>query len=889
MIRLHQLDFRQKLTLILATGAFTVFGMAVAILLIYQAFTSEGRARQYLEPYAQLVSVSSMTAVDFEDGGRAQQILAPLSANPEIMEACIQMQDGKILARYLRQNTPDVSEKVISKPEGVYLNETSAELVQDLKHEANVVAQLHIWMNRSYLQTQARQTFWIFGLCILLLLAATLVLLIVLQRTIIRPIADLAQTANAIRTETNFSLRAPVKGTDEVAILSRSFNSMLDALQHRDETLKGLSSLQRAIVDRAAYPIISSDILGNITSYNPAAEKLLGFAAGEMIGKNSTASFHDAGEIAERAKQFSQELGTHIEPGFEVLVAHARREIPKELEWTVFHKDGRRIPVLLSVSAIHSKDNAITGFLGLMVDITERKEAEREIRRREQHFRTLIENASDLITVINPDSTISFQSPACERVLGYKQENMLGLRLYDLIHPDDAEKVSKAISEAFSHRDLPQEVAFRIKHREGSWKIIESVGRAMPNDSDRTEVILNSRDITQSAKLEEQLRQSQKLEAIGQLSGGIAHDFNNLLTVIQMHSALLEESDQISGELKESVVEINLSTERAANLTRQLLAFSRRQAMQLKPLDLNEIVSQMNRMLKRILGEDIQMQIHYSSHSASVQADSGMMEQVLLNLAVNARDAMPTGGKLLIETEIIELNGDYKSTMPLGRPGQFVCMSVSDSGCGIPQENLTKIFEPFFTTKDIGKGTGLGLATVYGIVQQHQGWVTVYSEVGHGTTFRVYLPLITKVPTFAEPASSLSLLPRGTETILFVEDEPALHKMGLKVLQRLGYTVLDAGNGIEAIEIWRIHSKRIHLLVTDIIMPGGLNGRELAEKLQHDNPLLPVVFMSGYSADIAGDCFTLREGTNFLGKPFNPSSLAMIVRSSLDHRPVDSA
>jgi PAS domain S-box-containing protein len=397
-------------------------------------------------------------------------------------------------------------------------------------------------------------------------------------------------------------------------------------------------------------------------------------------------------------------------------------------------------------------------------------------------------------------------------------------------------------------------------------------------------------DITERRKAEEahrsveaQLRQVQKMEAIGQLSGGVAHDFNNILTVIQCHASLMETDPALPKELHEAVTEISEAAQRAANLTRQLLAFSRRQTLRPSDLDLNEIVANLAKMLQRIVGEDISVHLHFSPIPAQVHADASMLDQVMLNLVVNARDAMPEGGKLEIETHVCELDEAAARLTPDARPGEFVCLSVSDTGCGMTPEVRTRIFEPFFTTKDVGKGTGLGLATVYGIVRQHQGWIDVHSEVGRGSVFRVYLPYMCGAESPQEHTAAASApVPGGHETILLVEDEPPLRQLVRTILTKLGYEVLEAPSGAAALKVWREHHERIQLLLTDMVMPDRVSGRDLAVRLQQERPDLPVVFITGYNPEMAGRDFVLEEGVNYIPKPFTPRKLGTTVRAILD-------
>ena len=394
--------------------------------------------------------------------------------------------------------------------------------------------------------------------------------------------------------------------------------------------------------------------------------------------------------------------------------------------------------------------------------------------------------------------------------------------------------------------------------------------------------IWSFRDITERRKLEAQFFQAQKMEGIGQLAGGVAHDFNNMLAVIQMHSDLLMSGGGLSAAQSDYAGEIRATVQRAAALTRQLLLFSRREVFQPRDLDLSESITNMAKMLRRTLGENVQMQLKLASQPMSIHADAGMMDQVLLNLAVNARDAMPNGGQLVVETSGAEFDEFAASHAAAARAGSFVCLSVSDSGCGIPPEVLPKIFEPFFTTKGAGKGTGLGLATVFGIVQQHQGWVNVYSEIDHGTTFRIYLPRLAKHvgPASAQPA--LAPLSGGDETILLVEDDPALRLAVRRSLGELGYRILEAPTGTKAIEVWKENRDEIQLLLTDLVMPDGMTGKDLAQRILQETPKLKVIYMSGYSAEVVGKDFPLKEGDNFLAKPFRASKLAKIVREKLD-------
>ena len=376
-----------------------------------------------------------------------------------------------------------------------------------------------------------------------------------------------------------------------------------------------------------------------------------------------------------------------------------------------------------------------------------------------------------------------------------------------------------------------------------------------------------------------QLVQAQKMEAIGQLAGGVAHDFNNLLTVIQGHCGLLMiGASAMDAEIVGSVKEIQAAAIRAANLTGQLLAFSRRQSMQTRPLDLDDVVLSVGRMLQRLIGEEIILHTRLLPGGAWVEGDASMLEQVVINLAVNARDAMPEGGEFWIELDEVTLDGNATALPPGARPGSFICLSLRDTGSGIAEEHLPHIFEPFFTTKEVGKGTGLGLATVHGIVEQHHGWVEVKSRLGEGTTFRVHLPRLPEGAALSGGTRDVSRAPGGNESILVVEDEPAVRALAIKILGAKGYRVQAASSGAAALELCRQRAGVFDLLLTDLIMPGGVSGAQLAAQLRTEQPGLRVIYMSGYRRDMAG----VSEGANFVQKPFDPEYLAKTVRASLD-------
>jgi len=514
--------------------------------------------------------------------------------------------------------------------------------------------------------------------------------------------------------------------------------------------------------------------------------------------------------------------------------------------------------------------------------LREAKERSERLRAEEQ-LRLITETSNEVFWRADADlSAMFYVSPGYERVWGRSIEHLRQnpRAFLEAIHPEDRGRVLYDLARETKGGPFAHE--YRIIRPDGSIRWIWDRGFPVRRDGGPvTEFVGVAQDITERKQLEAQFRQAQKMESIGQLAGGVAHDFNNLLTVIQGHASLLLSDPSVSGDTGESAEQISLAAERAAGLTRQLLTFSRRQVIQSHPLNLNDVIAGVIQMLRRVLGEDITL--HFEAASLPpILADAGMLEQILMNLAINARDAMPKGGALKIRTGVETVDETFAQKNPEASAGPFVWLTVSDTGSGIPPENLSKIFEPFFTTKEIGKGTGLGLATVYGIVKQHHGWITLESELSKGTTFKIYFPATEGQAETSSRSAPEEKIRGGNETILLVEDEVPVRRLVRNILEARGYRVIEADSGQPALEEWQRHHGHVDLLLTDLVMPGGMNGRELAEALHAQNPKLKIIFMSGYGAEVVGKDFHLREGTNFLQKPFPPRALAACVRDCLD-------
>jgi hypothetical protein len=510
-----------------------------------------------------------------------------------------------------------------------------------------------------------------------------------------------------------------------------------------------------------------------------------------------------------------------------------------------------------------------------------RREAEQALRISEELYRRLVENARDGIFTLTAGGQVSSVNQACETMTGWNREQCLGKTFVEFIHPDNLPQATAWLQTTLEGKNPPP-VELQLRSNRGNGFITLEVTSTALLDADQiTGILCIARDVTERRHLEEQLRQAQKMESIGQLAGGVAHDFNNLLTVIHGHAALLIGDTEFNTKHHEALREIARASDRAASLTRQLLAFSRKQPMQVKEVDLNDAVSDITRMLQRVLGEPITLHCEYSPKLPSVKADQSMLEQVIMNLAVNARDAMPKGGTLTLRTHKVVRSSLTSSNLTENHDGQFVCLTALDTGTGIPPELLQRIFEPFFTTKEPGKGTGLGLATVYGIVKQHGGWVDVQSSLGHGTSFTIYLPASSTPMVTKEEKKITPKLAEGNECILLVEDELSVRNLCRRLLERLGYTVLEAETGVAALEVWKREQHRIQLLLTDMVMPEGMTGHELAEIVRQDKSTLPVILSTGYSPDSLGEESLMENRIHFLSKPYTPSQLTDTIRRAL--------
>ncbi len=661
-------------------------------------------------------------------------------------------------------------------------------------------------------------------------------------------------------------------GAERVLAVSRNITER----KRMEAALRESEQLYRTLVDTSPDAIIMSDLAGNILFANMQAARLLGYGSVEeyILGMKNVFMPIAPDDRARAIENAQRTLETGAVSG---------------IEYTILRRNGEAFPAELSASLVYDADHRPRGFIAVVRDISERKRAEESLREMMGELRAIYDSQHDGIYVVDSETRrfMRVNSSLCEH-FGYSAAEFCSLIVED-VHPPDA--LPRVREEFAMLRDGLKDIAPAIPclRKDGSVFFADIAARRFVFHG-RPALTGSFRDITEriraedeKRRLEEQLRQAQKMESIGRLAGGVAHDFNNLLTVIMGNVSLALMDLNASNPLHKTLDVVMRAVESAASLTRQLLAFSRKQIIEPRSINMNELVRDIRDILGRVAGDAARLELRLAPESGFVQADRGQMEQMIINLVSNARDAMPEGGTIRIETADVDLDAEYCRRHPEATPGRHVVLSVTDTGIGMSPEILANIFEPFFTTKPHGKGTGLGLSTVYGAVKQNGGSIEVDSAKGRGTTFRIFLPRLAEPQLGPIAPQTEQDLPTGSETIMLVEDEPVVRDLTLNLLMRQGYRVLHYAGAGEALIALEGYADPIHLLLTDIIMP-GLNGRELARIVLEKRPETKVLLISGYSgsSSLAGD---IHEAFNFLPKPYTPSVLARKIREILDSNP----
>ena len=652
--------------------------------------------------------------------------------------------------------------------------------------------------------------------------------------------------------------------------------------KHAERALREREEHIRLLLDSTEEAIYGIDLQGVCTFANSACARLLGYAnASYFTGRNMHELIHHT--RADGTEYPVEEC--------RIYRAFRRDEACHVQDEVVWRADGSCFPAEYWSHPIR-RDGEVVGCVVTFLGITERRQLEAQFRQAQQRLRHIVVSSPAVLFTLtiagNEVQGISWASDNLMQIFGYPPEVAVGSDWWmSCVHADDVEQVrSQTQADLFSRGHTTHE--YRFRHADGSYRWTRCEIRLMRDETGASsEAVGASSDITErkraedeQSRLREQLQQAQKLESVGRLAGGVAHDFNNLLTVINGYSGLLLRKVPAEDPIRESIDEINIAGQRAAALTQQLLLLSRKQVVQSRPVNLNDVVIEVEKMLRRVIGEDILIESVLNPSLGPVLADSGQLHQVLMNLVVNARDAMPSGGKLLIETNNVVLDAGYSEGHAGVEPGAYVQLKISDTGVGMTQDVMSHLFEPFFTTKMRGEGTGLGLATVYGIVKQSGGTIWVYSEPGDGTTFTIYLPRIDEAIRPPAKPETAPITLRGTETVLVVEDQEQVRRMAVRVLREYGYRVLEAGNPGEALLHCERYAGPIHLMLTDVVMP-GMTGPELVDRIKPLRPSVEVLFMSGYSERAITHHRNLDLAGDFLEKPFSAESLAIRVREVL--------
>ncbi len=705
---------------------------------------------------------------------------------------------------------------------------------------------------------------WIFGALLMLSLWAAL------NRWLTRPLSHLTEVVNRF-SRGEYIVRSDLTGRGELVKLSRAFNFMAD------EVLRNSSQLTAVLNSATHYAIIAADRAGKIIVFNPGAQRMTGYTSDEVIGKISPLIWQPDAGIENESKE-TEEAPQHPVSEFSIISEFARRGKTPADEWILYQKNGAQLSTRMVVTEILDERSQKTGYLCMAEDITERKKTA-------EFIKNILECVDEGFIIIDRDFRILMANRAYSRMVERPLDEIIGRHCCEsslhLSEPCYQTNRDCAVKDVFETRRSHSGVYNRYDSKGRSMHIETKAYPFLQGPSGEVLTVIETLvDVTDKQKLEDQLHQSQKMEAVGQLAGGIAHDFNNILTTIIGYSDLVLMDMEDEDPRRKNIEHILEGSQRAALLTKDLLLFSRKQVSERSYVDLNGVIRKVENFLIRIIGEDITCRTLLHPGSLTVQADAHQLEQVLLNLATNSRDAMKKGGAFNIATAPIRFDHEFITAYGYGQPGMYAELTVSDTGSGMDKETQQRIFEPFFTTKETGKGTGLGLAVVYGIIEKHNGYINLYSEPDLGTTFKIYLPLAPVQPDAAEE-SVQPVAPGRGETILLAEDEPEVRKILKLSLESNGYRVIEADNGDDAVKKFQDNLQKISMVLLDVIMPAK-NGRQAGEEIRSLRPEVKIVFISGYTGDIISEKGMLEADAELIAKPVSAEKLLRKVREVLD-------
>jgi PAS domain S-box-containing protein len=666
----------------------------------------------------------------------------------------------------------------------------------------------------------------------------------------------------------NLSVSLALTGHDELQDVAESFNRMAAIRKEADQKLRDSEAFRTAVLNGIGEGVVVIGRDYRILSANQGYCDQVKMSCETIIGKHCHAVSH---HIDQPCFEIAGGCDCTVQKCFKT--GERYRSMHTHLD-----KDGHARYIETNAYPLKDSSGEVTAAIETLLDVTDLVTLEKKLTEVKDQYKKLYDDAPDMMHSVDREGTIVICNQTELNALGFKSEELIGSKLKDLIVPEERDTCTVKMKSLQDNGFFEGEITLlakdgrRIPVLIRSKVIYDKDGRYLMSDA-----VL--RDITEKKHLEAQLFQAQKMEAVGLLAGGVAHDFNNVLTVVVGYGSLLLKKTEADNTARGYVEQVLAAAERATSLTRNLLAFSRKQIINPKPVHLSDVVKNLEKLLVRLISEDIELKLYLAHQEASVMADTSQIDQVLMNLAINAKDAMPDGGSLIIETELVEFDKDYVRVHVFAQPGQYMLLSVTDTGKGMDAQTKDKIFEPFYTTKEVGKGSGLGLSMVYGIIKQHNGYINVYSEPGKGTTFKLYLPVVAQ-ESEQTPTAVLQPVSGGTETVLLAEDAAMVRDLAKNILEEYGYNVIVAENGVDAIEAFTAHPD-VALLILDVIMPGK-NGKEVFAEIRGLRPDIKALFMSGYTSNIIHKKGVLERDTEFISKPFSPNAFLRKVREVLD-------